>query len=74
MSFLTTSSVNLRPISRLPLGRLADQHLAVLRERDDRGGCPVPFAVLDHFRLAAFHDRDARIGGAEIDANHLAHM
>ena len=61
----------LRVGDRLALGRLADQHFAVLGERDDRRRGAIAFAVLDHARLAAFHDRDAGIRGAEVDADHL---
>ena len=58
---------------RLALGRLADQHFVVLRERDDRRRGAIAFAVLDHARLAAFHDRDARVRRAEVDADDFAH-
>ena len=58
---------------RLPLGDLADQPLAVLREADDgRRGAPA-FLVDDDRGLPAFHDRDDRVGGAEVDSNHFAH-
>ena len=57
----------------LALGRLADQHFIVLGEGDDRGRGAIALAVLDHARLAAFHDGHARIGGAQIDADDLAH-
>jgi hypothetical protein len=58
---------------RLALGGLPDQHLVVLGEGDDRGGGAVTLAVLDHARLAAVHDRDARVGGAEVDADDSCH-
>ena len=58
----------------LALGGLAHQHLAVLGEGNDRRRRPVTFAVLDNLRLAAFHDRDAGIGRAQIDAYHLSHV
>jgi hypothetical protein len=86
-SFCTSASVNLRPIRRFTayrvfLGlvtawRLADwpdQHFAVLGERDDRRRGAVAFAVLDDLGLAAFHDGDAGVGGAEVDADDLAHV
>ncbi len=73
MSFCTTASSNLRPMRRLiansvfcgvghrlALGGLADEHLVVLGERDDRRRGAVTLAVLDHARLAAFHDRRRR--------------
>src|SRR5262249_53352587 len=45
----------------------------VLGERDDGGSGAIALAVLDHARLAAFHDRDARVGRAEVDADDFAH-
>ena len=58
---------------RLALGRLADETLAVVGEGDDRRRGAHAFGVLDDFRGLAFHDGDARIGGAEVDADDLAH-
>ena len=58
---------------RLALGRLADETLAVVGEGDDRRRRAHAFGVLDDFRRFAFHDGDARIGGAEVDADDLAH-
>ena len=58
---------------RLALGRLADETLAVVGEGDDRRRGAHAFGVLDDFRRLAFHDGDARIGGAEVDADDLAH-
>ena len=58
---------------RLALGRLADETLAVVAEGDDRRRGAHAFGVLDDFRSLAFHDGDARIGGAEVDADDLAH-
>jgi hypothetical protein len=57
----------------LALGGLPHQHLAVLGEGNDRRRGPITLAVLDDLGLAALHDRDARIGRAEIDANHFTH-
>src|SRR5204863_6811569 len=56
----------------LPLRHLANQPLAVFRERDDRGGQSCTFLVDDDRGLAVFHDRDDRIGGAEVDSNHFS--
>src|SRR6185312_4423531 len=64
----------LRIGDRLTLGRLAYQHLVVLREGDDRWGGPVALAVLDHAGLAALHDGHARIGRAEVDTDYLCHV
>ena len=58
---------------RLALGRLADEPLAVVGEGDDRRRGAHAFGVLDDFRRFAFHDGDAGIGGAEVDADDLAH-
>ncbi len=63
----------LRIGDRLALGGLADQHLVVLGEGDDRRRGAVALAVLDHARLAAFHDGDAGVGRAEVDADYLCH-
>ena len=32
------------------------------------------FGVLEHLGLAALHDRDARVGGAEVDADDFGHV
>jgi hypothetical protein len=52
---------------------LTDEHLLVLREGDDRWGRAIALAVLDHARLAAFHDRHARVRRAKVDADDFAH-
>ncbi len=57
----------------LTLGRLADEPLAVIGEGDDRRRRAHALGVFDDFRGLAFHHGDARIGGAEIDADDLAH-
>ncbi len=57
----------------LPLGGLADQHLVILGERDDRGGGPIALTVLDHTGLTALHDGHARIRRAEVNADYLCH-
>ena len=59
---------------RLALGRLADEAFAIVGEGDDRGRGAHAFGVLDDFRRLAFHHGDARIGGAEVDADDLAHV
>ena len=58
---------------RLALGRLADQALAVVQEGDDGGRGARALGVLDHLGRLAVHDGDARVGGAEVDADNLAH-
>ncbi len=52
---------------RLAFGRLADESLAVLRERDDRRRRARAFAVFQNDRVAAFHDSHAGVGRAQID-------
>src|SRR6185369_2719789 len=58
---------------RLALGRLADQALAIIAERDDRRRCAHALGVFNDFSCLAIHHGDARIGGAEIDPNDLSH-
>ena len=58
---------------RLALRDLADEHLAGLRERDDRRGRARPLGVGDDDGLARLEDRDDGVGGAEVDADGLGH-
>ena len=58
----------------LALGHLADQPLAALGERHHGRRGAAAFLVGDDRRLAAFHDGDARVGGAQIDADNLSHL
>ena len=53
----------------LPPGRLADEHFALVGERDDARREPVAFGVRDDLRLFAFHDGDDRVGRAQVDAD-----
>src|SRR5690606_23194485 len=55
------------------LCRLADENFAILAERDDRRRSAVALAILDHLGLPALHDRDAGIGGPEVDTDHFTH-
>ena len=57
----------------LSLCDLTDQALALLRETDDRWSGAIAFLVNDDGGLAAFHDRDDRVGRAEVDSNDFAH-
>ena len=59
---------------RLALGDLADEDLAGLRERDDRGGGAGPLGVGDHDGLARLEDRDDRVRGTQVDADGLGHV
>ena len=58
----------------LALGGLADQPLAVLGEGDDGGRGARAFRIFDDFGGRALHDRDARIGRAEVDADNFCHV
>ncbi len=58
---------------RLALGRRTHEDLAILGIGHDRGRGAITFRVLDDLGLAAFHDRNARIGRAQVDADNLAH-
>ena len=57
----------------LALRGCAHDRLAVLGEGDDGRRGAVAFRVLDHLDVAAFHDRDAAVRGAKVDADDLAH-
>ena len=66
-----------RPVDvghRLVLGGLTDQHLAVARERHDRGCGPRTLRVRDDRRLAALEDGDDGVGGPEVDADRTSHV
>ena len=58
----------------LALGGLADQALAVGGEGDDGGGGAGAFRILDDLGGRALHDRDAGIGGAQVDADYFSHV
>ena len=58
---------------RLALGRLTDEALAIVGECDDRRRRAHAFRVFDDLCVLAVHDGDARIGGAEVDTDDLAH-
>jgi hypothetical protein len=57
----------------LALGDLADQYLTGLRERDHRGSGPGAFGVGDDGGLTRLERGHHRVGGAEVDADGLAH-
>jgi hypothetical protein len=57
----------------LALGRLADQAFARIGEGDDRGRGVGPLGVGDDLGRRPFHDRHARIRGAQIDTDDFAH-
>ena len=57
----------------LPLGGLADENLAAVREGNHRRRRSCALGILDHFGLVAFHDGNARVGRSEIDPDCLGH-
>ena len=59
---------------RLALGRLAHQALRIVQDGDDGGGGARAFGVLDDLGGLAVHDGHARIGGAEVNPDDLAHV
>src|SRR6266487_2379771 len=66
-----------RPVDvghRLALGDLADQHLAVLGERDDGRRGPRAFRVRDDRGLAALENRNDGVGRPEIYAYRSCHV
>ena len=58
---------------RLALGGLANEPLLIFGERHHRRRGARALGVLDHPGVAALHDRDTAVRGAEIDADNLAH-
>ena len=58
---------------RLVLGGLADQHLAVARERDDGRRGTGALGVGDDDRVATFQYRDDGVGGPEVDSDRTSH-
>ncbi|ABA50337.1 putative NAD-specific glutamate dehydrogenase encoded in antisense gene pair with dnaKJ [Burkholderia pseudomallei 1710b] len=64
----------LRVRHRLALGGRADEHFVVVHVRDDRRRRARAFRILDDLDLVAFHDRDARVRGAEVNTDDLSHF
>ena len=52
----------------------ADQHFAFVGVGDHGRRGARAFGVFDDFRLAAFHDGDAAIGGAQVNTNDFRHV
>ena len=53
----------------LAAGRLADEDIALVGERDDARRQPIAFRVGDDLRFFAFHHGDDRVGRAQVDAD-----
>ena len=58
---------------RLVLGGLADEHLAVACERDDRRGGAGALGVGDDDGVATLQYRDDGVGGPEVDSDRTSH-
>ena len=57
----------------LAFGGLTDQYfVAAAKSHDGRRGA-VTFAVFDDTRFTAFHDRDAGVGGPQVNSDNFAH-
>ena len=64
----------LRVGDRLALGGRADQHFTVFLVGDDRRRGARAFRVLDHLGGVAFHDRHARVRGAQVNTDDSSHL
>ena len=58
----------------LALGRRADQDLAIIHVGDDGRRGAGTFGVLDDLGGVALHDRDARVGGAQVNTDDFSHV
>src|SRR6201999_4536277 len=63
----------LRIGDRLALGHLAYKPLAVLGERNDRGGRSSALLIGDNLGLPTFHHGPAAFGRAQINTDNLCH-
>ena len=63
----------LRVRDRLPLGDVSDEAFSSLRHGHHRRRRLVPTTVRDDHRAPVFHDGDARVRGAKVDADYLLH-
>ena len=57
----------------LSLGRLPDQHFAILRKGHNRWRGPVAFTVFDDLGRTAVHDCDTGVGCAQINSDNICH-
>mmetsp|Transcript_25082 Transcript_25082/g.63666 ORF Transcript_25082/g.63666 Transcript_25082/m.63666 type:complete len:685 (+) Transcript_25082:209-2263(+) len=62
-----------RVCDRLPLGRHANKPLPVICERDHRRSGARALGVLDHLGEPPLHYRHARVGRAQVNADHVTH-
>jgi len=58
----------------LALGRLTNEDFAVVRVRDDRRSGTAAFGIFNYLGLAVFQNRDAGVGGSQVDTDDLAHL
>ena len=63
----------LRIGNSLPLSDLPHQPFAGFGESDNRRRSPPTFFVRYNFRLSTLHNRDAGVGGAEVNSDNLSH-
>ena len=56
---------------RLTFGGFSNEDLALVIEGNNAGSQAVPFKIGDDFRLIAFHYRDDRVSGAQIDTDYF---
>ena len=59
---------------RLPLRRGANQSFAPVGKRHDGGGGAFPLVIGDDRRHTALHHGHTAIGGAQVNADYLAHI
>jgi hypothetical protein len=58
---------------RLPTGQLTDQPFALFAKAHNGRSSPHAFGIGYYNRLAAFHNRNDRIGGSQIYADYSSH-
>ena len=58
---------------REALTKLANEHLVVFRERDNRRRRAIAFAVFDDLGRIAFHHCYAGVGGTQVDTDNFTH-
>ncbi|AGA75486.1 hypothetical protein B479_22985 [Pseudomonas putida HB3267] len=59
---------------RLTLGRLTNQDFAVIGVGHDRRGGTRTFGVFDDLDVTVFQNRDARVGGPQVDTDDFTHV